>query len=951
MWLVALACTFCGLSATAGAKVVYDSALHKSFGIVPTIGQANGQLGTPNCYGSDCSPLTYHSTTAPVQHAENDYLIFWAGSNYTVPDPTEWSAYQTGINTWLTDVANADGTQGNPFSVDTQYYDNSGAGGSKSYVPYNVTNEGHFLDTDPYPTTGNCTVAAAPCLTDAQLQAELTSYITAHSLPTTLNTEYFILTPQGVNSCFASNSSSSGCAYSGYCGYHGDMTVSGNSITYANMPWSYNESGCDVNLAFGVGYPNSDYVDATVGIFSHELSETMTDPELDAWYDSSGNEIGDKCAYIYGGGGGLGNATGLPNNGSGDWNEQFGSHDYLLQMEFSNQVSNCVPRMTETWSGATPNGTGASSWSQASNWAANVEAGAGYSSGGVVQTLSFPALTSSACTGTPTDTCTTANNDNTSLSAYGLSIDDGSGYAITGNSLDVDAGGISATTAASTSKPSAIGNALSLSANQTWAIDGGASNVGQLQLNGGVSGSSDTVGINVQRAGALVLGGSDNEIGAVTATGANSADTGATASQNGTVTVSNKLNASDSHSVAVTDAQLKAPGTATTGSLSLTGGDLEVGQATAPAGSLTVSGSLTLDSASQLNLFIDQSGTTAGTDYSQVSATGNISLAGALALGTPTTCPALNTGDVDTLITTTGSLSGTFSGVPNNDVITLSCTGSAEQVRINYTSNSVTATVVVGAPAAQITGSGAFGNQNAGTVSSPHAFTVTDSGGGTLTIATPGVALVGADQGQYVISSDGCSGQALTPGNSCTVQVEFAPTSAGAHDSASLQITDNAPNSPQTAALSGTGITPPGGGGNGGSTPAPRVTSVSQSHGRWKEAAKPKKPKAPIGTVFSFRLNEQASLTIVFTRSLPGRKGKGGTCVAPSKHNKHKSKCKRLVLGGTLSLTGHSGANTVSFAGHVSGKKLAPGKYSAIIIASSAGGKAQSARLSFTIVK
>ncbi len=31
-----------------------------------------------------------------------------------------------------------------------------------------------------------------------------------------------------------------------------------------------------------------------------ELSEARTDPHLDAWYDASGEENGDKCAWTYG---------------------------------------------------------------------------------------------------------------------------------------------------------------------------------------------------------------------------------------------------------------------------------------------------------------------------------------------------------------------------------------------------------------------------------------------------------------------------------------------------------------------------------------------------------------------------------------------------------------------------------------------------------------------------
>ena len=32
----------------------------------------------------------------------------------------------------------------------------------------------------------------------------------------------------------------------------------------------------------------------------HELSEMLTDPQLDAWYDSKGAENADKCAWTFG---------------------------------------------------------------------------------------------------------------------------------------------------------------------------------------------------------------------------------------------------------------------------------------------------------------------------------------------------------------------------------------------------------------------------------------------------------------------------------------------------------------------------------------------------------------------------------------------------------------------------------------------------------------------------
>ena len=90
--------------------------------------------------------------------------------------------------------------------------------------------ESHFggalIDTDPYPANG-CTQAAI-CLTDAQLRAELTSYVEAHGLPADLTHEYFLLTPPGVESCFEA----AGVRMLGrhharpeYCAYHGDVPV------------------------------------------------------------------------------------------------------------------------------------------------------------------------------------------------------------------------------------------------------------------------------------------------------------------------------------------------------------------------------------------------------------------------------------------------------------------------------------------------------------------------------------------------------------------------------------------------------------------------------------------------------------------------------------------------------------------------------------------------------
>jgi hypothetical protein len=108
------------------------------------------------------------------------------------------------------------------------------------------------------------------------------------------------------------------------------------------------------------------------------------------------------------------------------------------------------------------------------------------------------------------------------------------------------------------------------------------------------------------------------------------------------------------------------------------------------------------------------------------------------------------------------------------------------------------------------------------------------------------------------------------------------------------------------------------------------------------------KKRPPLGTVFSFVLNEQASVSFAFTHSVDGRTA-NGHCAARTTKNRHKPSCKRSVTAGTLSFTGHSGLNKVSFHGRISAAQtLRPGRYTLVIVASASGKSSPPAKLSFT---
>ena len=135
---------------------------------------------------------------------------------------------------------------------------------------------------------------------------------------------------------------------------------------------------------------------------------------------------------------------------------------------------------------------------------------------------------------------------------------------------------------------------------------------------------------------------------------------------------------------------------------------------------------------------------------------------------------------------------------------------------------------------------------------------------------------------------------------------------------------------------------------------APTLTAVSQSHARWRAGSKLAQisRKAPVGTVFSFTLDEAATVTATFSQSVAGRKVKGH-CVAPSHRNRHNTRCRRSVGRGALTLSGHAGVDHLTFQGRVtSTRRLRPGTYTVTIAAVNAAGQRSSAkRLTFTIVR
>ena len=103
-------------------------------------------------------------------------------------------------------------------------------------------------------------------------------------------------------------------------------------------------------------------------------------------------------------------------------------------------------------------------------------------------------------------------------------------------------------------------------------------------------------------------------------------------------------------------------------------------------------------------------------------------------------------------------------------------------------------------PASLSPGSLSFPNQAVGATSAAQTVTLSNSGAAALSIT--GIAVSGANAGDFA-QTNNC-GSSLAAGASCTISVTFKPSAAGTR-TAGISVTDNASGSPQSVSLSGTG--------------------------------------------------------------------------------------------------------------------------------------------------
>jgi hypothetical protein len=155
----------------------------------------------------------------------------------------------------------------------------------------------------------------------------------SHGLPNDPNGVYIVLTSSDV-------SETSGFCRT-YCGFHTHNTILGNDLKYAYIGnVDKCPSGCEIQStgpnspAAGVGG-----ADGIANVATHETEEAITDPDLNAWFDASGNEDADKCNFKFGPTttcSGSNGCTSAANTAGSKFNQTFGGHNWMIQMEWEN---------------------------------------------------------------------------------------------------------------------------------------------------------------------------------------------------------------------------------------------------------------------------------------------------------------------------------------------------------------------------------------------------------------------------------------------------------------------------------------------------------------------------------------------------------------------------------------------------------------------------------------
>ena len=186
-------------------------------------------------------------------------LIFWGPSWQTSPGD-KISGMDTFYKGW---------TGSNYAKINTEFY------GTNGQVSSSINYQGYVLDGSPANSIDGNVILSRVCA----------------NIPTP--------DPNGNGYYVVYTEAPRGSA--NYCGWHSYGYCNGFPVQFAFIFNLDGDNGCSVGSpAPNPGWQMSQGVHALAGVSAHELSEMTTDPDTSGgWFDSSGQENADKCAWTF----------------------------------------------------------------------------------------------------------------------------------------------------------------------------------------------------------------------------------------------------------------------------------------------------------------------------------------------------------------------------------------------------------------------------------------------------------------------------------------------------------------------------------------------------------------------------------------------------------------------------------------------------------------------------
>jgi hypothetical protein len=121
-------------------------------------------------------------------------------------------------------------------------------------------------------------------VTDANVQAEVNRYLATHAFDN--STVYEVVIPRTSYSSSGTSTSCGGPSLA-YCAYHSHYSAASGTVKYSIQPYA-SCTGCKFSVWTDVQNQER--------LVFHETCDAVTNP-VNGWYDSSGNQIADKCTW------------------------------------------------------------------------------------------------------------------------------------------------------------------------------------------------------------------------------------------------------------------------------------------------------------------------------------------------------------------------------------------------------------------------------------------------------------------------------------------------------------------------------------------------------------------------------------------------------------------------------------------------------------------------------